>query len=57
MDKNLKVVTFNFRCVWKGYGDGINGFVHRAGMVYEKIMREKPDVIMFQEILQDILNY
>ncbi len=35
MDKDLKVVTFNIRCVWKGYGDGINSFVHRAGMVYE----------------------
>lgn len=56
MDKNLKVVTFNIRCVWKGYGDGINGFVHRAGMVYEKIMREKPDVIMFQEMRQEHLE-
>lgn len=50
MSANLKVVTFNIRCVWKGYGDGINGFVHRAGMVYEKILQEKPDVILFQEV-------
>lgn len=56
MGKDLKVVTFNIRCVWKGYGDGINSFVHRAGMVYEKILQEKADVIMFQEIREEHLE-
>lgn len=43
----MKIVTFNLRCVW--IGDGINGFIHRAGMVFEKIDNERPDVICFQE--------
>lgn len=47
MMSNLKVVTFNLRCVW--IGDGINSGIHRAGMIYEKILKELPDVILFQE--------
>lgn len=54
MSKSLKAVTFNIRCVWKG--DGINGFIHRAGMVYEKIMQEKPGIIMFQEMRREHLE-
>lgn len=45
----MKFVTFNLRCVW--IGDGINGFLHRAGMVLDKIDTEKPDVICFQEVV------
>ena len=56
MNRIFKIVTFNIRCVWKGDGDGINSFVHRAGMVYEKIMQEKPDLIMFQEIRSEHLE-
>lgn len=47
--KDLKIVTFNLRCVW--LGDGINGGVHRAGMILEKIRRERPAVICFQEVI------
>ena len=50
----FKVVSFNLRCVW--IGDGINSFIFRAGMIYDKIMREMPDVIAFQEMLSDHLE-
>lgn len=49
---NLKVTTFNIRNQW--IGDGINGFIHRQGMVADKIRREKPDVICFQECIPQI---
>jgi endonuclease/exonuclease/phosphatase family metal-dependent hydrolase len=44
----MKIVTFNVRCSWSS--DGINSFIHRAGMIYEKIREEAPDVVAFQEI-------
>ena len=50
----IKIVSFNLRCVWKG--DGINAFIFRAGMIYDKIMREMPDVIAFQETPPDHLS-
>ena len=43
----MKIVTFNIRCLY--IGDGINSFIHRAGIIYDTITREKPDVIAFQE--------
>ena len=46
----MRIVTFNVRCAWDG--DGINSFIHRAGMIYEKIRAERPDIIAFQEITQ-----
>lgn len=44
----LKIVSYNLRCIWSK-GDGVNCFLHRAGMVLDKINAEKPDVICFQE--------
>ena len=44
----MRIVTFNLRCSWDG--DGVNSFIHRAGMIYEKIRAERPDVIAFQEV-------
>lgn len=46
--EKLNIATFNLRCVWKS-GDGINGFVNRAGIILLAIEREQPDVILFQE--------
>lgn len=46
----MKIVTFNLRSVW--IGDGINGFIHRAGMILDKIDREMPEVICFQEAIE-----
>ena len=45
----MKVVSFNIRNVWAG--DGINSFMHRIGLIYQKINAENPDVIGFQEIM------
>lgn len=52
----MKVVTYNLRCVWDTV-DGINNFIHRAGMVYEKILAEKPDLIGFQEMRAPHLQF
>ena len=35
-----KIVTFNIRNPWNT--DGINSFMHRAGLVYDKVMTEMP---------------
>ena len=51
----MKIVTFNLRYRWDG--DGINSFVHRAGMIYEKIRRERPDVIAFQEATKENFDF
>ncbi len=52
---NLKLVSFNIRCVWKE--DGINSFVHRAGLILDKLDREKPDVVCFQETTEQIAPF
>jgi hypothetical protein len=54
--KIMKIVTWNLRCVWM-FGDGVNSFIHRAGMIYQKIESEKPDVIAFQEVVKESLDY
>jgi endonuclease/exonuclease/phosphatase family metal-dependent hydrolase len=45
----VKIVTFNLRCQW--INDGINGFIHRAGFIYDKVRKELPAVICFQEVI------
>lgn len=49
----MKIVTWNLRSVY--IGDGINGFIHRAGMICKKILDEKPEVIAFQEVIEATL--
>ncbi len=44
----MKAVSFNIRTLWRG--DGINSFMHRIGLIYEKINKERPDIIGFQEM-------
>lgn len=51
----MKIGTFNVRCSWEG--DGINSFVHRSGMILQKIREEKPDVIAFQEVTDKICDF
>ncbi len=46
----MKIVTFNIRTLWDN--DGINSFIHRIGLIYEKINEECPDVIAFQEVTE-----
>lgn len=48
--KELKVVTFNSKCTYSEEEDGINFFFHRIGLFVDKINKENPDVICFQEI-------
>ena len=43
MSQTIKIVSFNLRSQYTG--DGINAFVHRAGLIYEKIKQEKPDIV------------
>ena len=51
----MKLVTFNIRCSWDG--DGINSFLHRAGYILKKTEDEKPDIIAFQEVTDDIFDF
>lgn len=51
---SLKIVTFNIKCDWKT--DSINSFMHRAGLVFEKVMKEMPEIILFQEIKAEHLE-
>lgn len=44
----MKIATFNLRVRWDN--DGINSFIHRVGLIYEKISAEAPDVAAFQEV-------
>lgn len=44
---NMKIVSFNIRYAWDK--DGVNSFIHRIGLICDKIAEEKPDVIAFQE--------
>jgi endonuclease/exonuclease/phosphatase family metal-dependent hydrolase len=50
MSTSVKIVTFNIRCCYDSF-DGINSFVHRAGLVFDEIEDKKPDIICFQEAL------
>lgn len=43
----MKIVTYNLRCVYAG--DGVNSFIHRAGMILDKVLARLPDIICFQE--------
>lgn len=48
----MKLVTFNIRC---DYGeDGENNFVFRKPLILEKLRREEPDLICFQEVLPHV---
>ncbi len=52
--KKIKIVTFNLRCVWDG--DGQNAFIHRVGMIYDKLTKELPDIVAFQEVREQQLE-
>lgn len=48
----MKIVTFNIRC---DFGqDGDNNFCFRKPLIMEKLRRENPDVICFQEVLPHV---
>ena len=50
----LKIVSFNIRTLYSHPLDGVNSFIHRSGMILEKIRKEAPHVICFQEISDPI---
>ncbi|MBE5734741.1 MAG: endonuclease/exonuclease/phosphatase family protein [Clostridiales bacterium] len=50
----MKVVSFNIRSEWNA--DGINSFIHRIGLIYEKINQEEPEIIGFQEMMDGHLD-
>ncbi len=52
MSPRLKIVSFNVRCTW----DEADGFVSRMGLIYDKIQKEAPDIVAFQEITDSILK-
>lgn len=52
----MKLVTYNLSCDWNSC-DGINSFIHRAGMIYEKINTEMPDILAFQEVIPKSLEF
>lgn len=51
MSNTIKIATFNLRSVYDTK-DGVNSFVHRAGMILDKINTEKPDIICAQEAIE-----
>ena len=50
----LKIVSYNIRTLYSHPIDGVNSFIHRAGMILEKISAEKPHVICLQEVSEGI---
>ena len=54
MSESLKIVTYNIRCEYRK--DGINAFMHRAGLLWDTVQAEQPDVIGFQEVTAEILK-
>lgn len=52
----LKIVTFNLRTLYSTY-DGVNAFIHRVGLIFDKIKEEAPHVICFQEVGVEIRKF
>lgn len=53
----MKIVSFNIRSVWDAPVDGEQSFVYRKEFILEKIRKEKPDIICFQEIIDPMYDY
>jgi endonuclease/exonuclease/phosphatase family metal-dependent hydrolase len=53
----LKIVSYNIRTLFSHPIDGTNSFIHRAGMILEKIETEKPHVICIQEVSDGIRRF
>jgi len=51
----MKIVTYNLRCVYRG--DGVNSFVHRAGLILDTLQEETPDIICFQEATEKNIGF
>ena len=54
----MKIVSFNIRCPWiETQKSEINSFIHRAGMIYDKLRRERPEIVGFQEVTAPIFGF
>ena len=53
----LKFLSYNIRTLFSHPADGVNSFIHRAGMILEKISSDRPDVICFQEVSDPIRRF
>ena len=53
--KTRKIATFNIRCPWGD--DGINSLPHRLGAILDKLDREQPDVVCFQEVIEKTAEF
>lgn len=51
----MKFVTFNIRCDYNQ--DGMNSFCYRKPYILEKLQKEKPDIICFQEVLPHVAQW
>ena len=52
----MKLVTYNLRYLYKT-ADGVNSFIHRAGLILDTIAGEKPDIICFQEATEANIGF
>ncbi len=53
----MKIVTFNIRSIWDAPVDGEQSFVYRKEFILDKLSKEKPDVICFQEMIYPMYDY
>ncbi len=53
----LKIVSYNIRTLYSHPIDGVNSFIHRAGMILEKIADERPHVVCIQEVSEKIRTF
>lgn len=52
----MHIITANITCNWSNFITVNNVMIH-AGMLYEKIKQEKPDIIAFQEMVPESLEF
>ncbi|HWT74003.1 MAG TPA: endonuclease/exonuclease/phosphatase family protein [Mobilitalea sp.] len=51
----MKLVTFNIRCDYDQ--DGENSFRYRKALILDKLNKEDPDIICFQEVLPHVARW
>ena len=54
---SLKIVTFNIRTLYSNPIDGVNSFIHRAGLILETLRQKNPHVVCFQEVSPQIREF
>lgn len=54
-EERMKLVTFNIRCDYNQ--DGKNSFCYRKPYILNKLNKERPDIICFQEVLPHVATW